>query len=439
MFKGAFNTKVIKNDIMQKLIDIENEKRINSDRKLLKGKELNEFKKSEKIQKIVEEECEKKISNIIKNYTKQQDNKLTYLNDIYMETKKGTKLSYWNVYNTNIHYIEEIKNKDLLYFTNEEIRDLFNMSITSSMGTKNNLRTFVKQYFEWALSRGFNAGEGIITMNPCDSLNLKELAQLSDKMMQKTYYSKDEVFEICNDLMKAGKDAQDIIQYVLARYGILGKKAQDIVNLRWEDIDRVNMKVQVLDSERKETLYFVDIDGRFLYYIDLAQNNNCDDYIDNGYVLKIKKSASTDDDGKIANTTLYARVNDIFELLNIERVPLTLLYQSCIIEEMNKLESDKGKIDTVDIKNILTNLNKSFTDSTVTNLKKIYLALYPESIVEDKKRITKSEEETVYVRADRRLKGDDRSRIPVSEYQEYLKKVKIQKLREKEGRLGQED
>lgn len=370
--------------------------------------------------------------------------KLTYLNEIYKDDTKGTKTknTYYTVYKKHIYYLEKASRKDLMEFTKAEIENIFNMALTDSTAVKNSLWTLVNQYLTWCVSKS------LISSNVCDLLDGSKLKKIRSKIIKDKYYSKEEVFEICyqaikyktrenhnGDQIPVHASKQNVLPLLLARYGITGKKLEDMINLEQGDIDCNSCLITVFNEERTEVKYTVDIDAEFiLFYQEAIQETitvKDKELFLSENVLKHTK------DGKIPNATIYYNLKSVFENLNIERVTFSDLENSCKIDLLRETELKNKKLSNEDFINIVKKFQSDSSDSTYHNLKRFYETLYPESNILDKKRAKKvkhANQEIVYVRPNRRLKGDDRSHIPTEEYDEYLKRVKIQRLREREGR-----
>jgi hypothetical protein len=120
---------------------------------------------------------------------KYQQSKVNWLQN-NKEYSEATKITYWALINNHICYIEKEKDKDLYYFTNEEIEDMLNKN--NNMKTTSILKSIISNYTNKSLK------------------NIKLKSDIQYKMIDEFYKFVENLK--CSDI--------DKMILVLARYGV---------------------------------------------------------------------------------------------------------------------------------------------------------------------------------------------------------------------------
>ena len=275
-----------------------------------------------------------KKKGILKAYDKYQLSKLKMLNDRY--PNKITKITYFTIYQKNLHQAEEIKGKDLMNFIDKEIETLIESLTYAYDTTRQNLVTFVNLYCKWAVE------EGLIKKNPCAKIDREKIKINSKVFMSNKIYGKKDFWSVVEEMEESTK-LPNVMPLILGRYGITGKELKMMINLKWDDIDEVN-KVVHLNTVQ------LPIDDKFIEYIQKAKRyfessrdggKNTVRYCNFGYVLKkaLNENNEKEEEKTIKYATIFNRVNEACSSIDIPRISfkrLALTRQIEILLEMRK-------------------------------------------------------------------------------------------------------
>lgn len=340
-----------------------------------------------------EEEMRETFSMLVKDANPYEINKNTFLNEYYTNENIDTKIVYYAMWKGAIQYIEEMKMKDLYQFSSDEIADLIISSPTTSRPRKESLFNFAKQYCDWAFSKE------LINANPTDGLNREELVKINEKAIKRKVMGLNEFYDLCYSMIEE-TSPMNVLPLVLARYGVTGHNLKYMSNLRWCDVDRENMLVNIVDTETGEIITQLAIDNRFLHWIEIAKDTSNyrvknhkglvdteavekiseGAYHDRGYVNKIsvKTKEKDDDTVRVEKSALYSRINIAFRDNEMDAISLGSLEKSRKIELL--LEKRKiRKLTTRDVQEIVLLFNPSASVGAYNALKNDY-----ESITGDK-------------------------------------------------------
>lgn len=317
---------------------------------------------------------ENKANN--KDFDKFQYNKLNYLNEVYDNLK--TIEVYWGIFQRFIHFQEVNKDKDLFLFDDYEIRELLISAPTNSRRTKRLVWTAIEQYMAWAISREYRLDSN----NPCDYIDINEMLKVNKKALAKKIYSLDEIYEYAVKAERKGNTSQEILLMLLARYGVVGKEASWLINLKHEDIDFNNNVVRIYEDEK--LISELDFDDRLKGWVEKAANEKSFkvsgkngstreiNYYDNGYVFKSTKV----DAEKIEKMVVYGYMGRICSNLEINKISLTDLLRSRKFDLLDEIkESNGGKLTIDDFKSVSDKFNPKSSYSTYTTLLNDYKLL----------------------------------------------------------------
>lgn len=308
---------------------------------------------------------------VLSRYDIYQQNKLTFLNECY--SSLSTMNSYWTLYNTNVHFDEVNRNKDVMYLNTEEIMDL----IRSTFGmdtTKASLASFLNMYYRWAYSKGK------IDINPYLGIQTSKIKANSKRMLESKLYGQKAFYQLCEDMRDVTK-LPNIIPFVLARYGIAGEKLYYMRYLKWEDIDREKMVVNIIHRYQEngknieKHISTLPIDDNFIKWIYMAKaytetteeelRHECTDgnfkkknivrYEDFGYVLKKAMDAKNNesDDEKVNKfNTIYNRAKVACSVLGIKRIAFKDLVRTRQLELLLEIRKHR-RLTSKDFDNIV--------------------------------------------------------------------------------------
>lgn len=314
-------------------------------------------------------------------------NKINFLEENY--SNEVTKNIYYDTWESCINYLEEIKQKDLYQFNSEEIQELMSTIPTASTSRKGGIVTFISNYFEYCIEKG------LANTNPIQSLDRDLLTMVNSKAIKSKMLSKKQVHELCSEMSNEGNVFQ-VLPFILARYGVMGDKLNAMINLRWEDIDRENMKVYIMNRETGEIHSEFDIDDIFLYWIDKAKR--AEEYeirkyykttkkeevykvikfIDYGYVLKVTDSSYFENSITQDADYIYREMIKVANASKVKKPTLNNLIKAEKIERLLEIRKDR-KLTTDDIYKTVKEFDPNGSRSNYTTLKRDY-----ESLTKDK-------------------------------------------------------
>lgn len=325
---------------------------------------------------------------LLKGYDKYQLNKLLFLNENY--DNKRTKVTYFILYQNNLHDIEVQKGKDIMNFTTREIETMVNSIIYTYDTIRQNILSFIRIYCNWGVEKG------LIKKNPCDDLNTKKSKKNSKIFLEDKIFGKTDFYATLEEMEKNTK-LPNLIPLLLARYGIIGENLSKMINLKWEDIDE-DIKVVYIKDEQGNVICDLPIDDKFIEYIHKARlysespkvsGKNLVRYSDYGYVLKKAYSEKDVDDEEktVKYATVFNRVNDCCKSIGIKRIPFKRLLLSRQIEILLEIRK-YGRLQQKDFEYVVDLFNFGSNDP-VTNkafqLKKRWIDLTDDKVITQRK------------------------------------------------------
>lgn len=327
---------------------------------------------------IVKTDEKAKTDEKLSEYEK---NKIEWLDDDenngYLSER--TKITYLGIMNTHILDIEKMHNKDLRLFTSIEVQNLVKSAVTNSVSTKRTIFAAINNYMIYCVLRGF------ISYNPCDVIDTKDknLFKINTKVHKENYTTLDGFYEFLDNL---DGSAIDKMMFLMCRYGI---NVNEMGVIRWDDIDLVNGKrIKVV---RKEKTIWLDIDDRFLYYVEkckeckrkavMAAGRVKDGetrdilykkYYDYGYIIK-----STDEDKEIVSSnSIYNSIAAICKINKIPKMDVNLLSKARAYDYCLDLYAKKGILENKDLIAVLKHLSQTSTPNAASVLKKRLLDIF---------------------------------------------------------------
>lgn len=282
---------------------------------------------------------------ILESYDKYQIAKLKYINS-RTDVKNDSKMDYWRIY-TRLYIAEKQYGRDLKYFTKEEIENTLKKWTDISKRTLDAIRSFGKKYCEYCIS------QGDIKFNPFNDIKIDIVENID-------YYEGkiigiNKFYNICNEIL-SNRDSSYVKPLLLARYGILGKKAKFMLNLRYCNIDINNKIVNIIDDDGNK--FIVPIDNRFIELLKELNKEADKDVLDSDkYVL-----TNTYDIEKYNN--INTRVNTALKDIELGRISFNkLLFTRQFEFLLNKRK--EGRLTNRDVKDASEafKYNRSTTDN----------------------------------------------------------------------------
>ena len=301
-------------------------------------------------------EGEEEKKSILESYNEYEYNKIIFLNECYDNV--NTITTYWTLYKTNIKQYEDGYNKDLMYFSTEEIQSMIESFVYSYNTSRNNITSFVNNYCRWAEKRRY------INTNPVTGIDMDNINKNSELFLENKIIGKREFKKIIAK-MELNTDIQNILPLILARYGITGFWLYNMTHLKWEDINFDDKNV-VIKNKCGEIVSILLVDDWFLNQINKIQYKF-------GYILQKTKEGKGKGD-IIQRNTVFNRVNECCTAINIKRIPFKELVMSRQLEYLLDIRKDK-RLEFSDVESIVRLFDFEKTENVLNKtfrLKKRY-------------------------------------------------------------------
>ena len=321
-------------------------------------------------------------------------NKEVFLEEVYPNLE--TRRSMISNYSSNILYLEKLLNKDLMYFTSEEVESLLLNANGISKGYKSSLYSFINSYCEWCIDNGY------ININPLSSISASEVIEVNIKQLMKGYMGLNQFYNALRVLeTKSTILSSTMLALLLARNGILGKKMDDLINLEEQDVDLKNGFVNIYCKTNNHEDYGLQLTSLPLipefedWYNKLiaiksynslgTRKNNLITYINSPYILKRTNYTNTSDDIRVSPNTVLNQINQCCISAGISRISLSKLQQSYKLDMLLGIRK-KRRINEYDIKDIIKLVNYNFTSAqSVVNFKQFYESISGEEVLKGNK------------------------------------------------------
>lgn len=253
----------------------------------------------------------------LNNATEYEQMKNTYINEIYKNN--NSKITVYNLYRKNILNWEKILNKDLIYFTVQELDSLISSLPSSSIHIKSGVYSFVSQYLDWAISKR------IISMNNIKGLDRKLYCEISQKLASSRLISEERLWELIK-LSETKSDIQNAVPIVLAYFGCnCGNNLEGMRNLKMSDIDFENEVVYMRLEGSLISVIPVNKD-----FLDFIKKTHADasigqEYVDDDLIIKRTKNTRGD---IVSENGVYQRCYEFYNSLGIKKISLNDLLKS---------------------------------------------------------------------------------------------------------------
>ena len=314
------------------------------------------------------------------------ENKRIFLHEVY--TNEETRQTMISNYKNNILYVEKLLEKDLMYFTTQEIESLVLNASGVSSGCKSSMYSFCNSYCEFCCDKGY------ININPCSSIKAQDIVETSIQQLMKGLLGKEQF----NNTMKIleGKTnmiATGFLALCLARDGVLGKKCCDLIKLEEEDIRNgfINIYNKVDNDEDYGLLLTSlpidnDIMKWYYKYKDIREYEGLGTrkskiILEGKYILKKSSYTSSRTEDYISVNGLLNMINQNCIMADIPRISLSKMQMSYKLDMLLNVRKQR-KINEYDIRKINKMVNYNFTSAqSVINLKQFYESISGEEVL----------------------------------------------------------
>lgn len=314
------------------------------------------------------------------------ENKRIFLDEVYpLEETRQTMISN---YKNNILYVEKLLEKDLMYFTTEEIESLILNASGVSSGYKSSMYSFCNSYCEWCCDRNY------ININPCSSIKAQDIVETSIQQLMKGLLGKQQFDNTMKILeSKTNMIATGFLALCLARNGVLGKKCCDLIKLEEADIKNgfINIYNKVDNDEAYGLLLTSlpidnDIMKWYYKYKDIREYEGLGTrkskiVLEGKYILKKSSYTTTREEEYISVNGLLNMINQNCIMADIPRISLSKMQQSYKLDMLLGIRK-KRRINEYDIKDIIKLVNYNFTSTqSIINFRLFYESISGEGVL----------------------------------------------------------
>lgn len=314
------------------------------------------------------------------------ENKRIFLEEVYVNEE--TRITMISNYKNNILYVEKLLEKDLMYFTTEEIESLILNASGVSSGYKSSMYSFCNSYCEYQVDKGN------ISINPCSAIKAQDIVETSIQQLMKGLLSKQQFDNTMKILeSKTNMIATGFLALCLARNGVLGKKCCDLIKLEEADIRNgfINIYNKVDNDEDYGLLLTSlpidnDIMKWYYKYKDIREYEGLGTrkskiILEGKYILKKSSYTSTRQEEYISVNGLLNMINQNCIMADIPRISLSKMQMSYKLDMLLDIREQR-KINEYDIRKINKMVNYNFTSAqSVINFKNFWEDISGEEVL----------------------------------------------------------
>lgn len=303
--------------------------------------------------------------------------KLDYIKEMY--DNEASALTVWRIYNNNIHEYEVSADKDAMFFDINDIESILYSKFQYKESYRRTIVSFIVNYMDWGIARGD------LEVNIAKTINVNKVTKNKVKILKENIYGLDQFYSMLEEIsIKLPKHYT--VPLLLSRYGVLGKNAEDMSNLKWQDIDLENNEIKIINHETGELKQIYYTDNRFSEYMkNYKYDEEINKTIETDYVVYKRKVFETiNTDIRYTGSGLRNLTMVISKTMNEDRIAFKDLIQSRKLDYILALRSTR-KITNSDLFKINQLLAyKKETYNTTNTLKAFYESLTNESVVTTK-------------------------------------------------------
>ena len=273
----------------------------------------------------------------------------------------NTKRAFVRIFR-NTFEMENDLNKDLYYFTKEELEEFFENTTPSTPISARNYGRMIIQYIAWAVD------EKIISEHPFPVQQHYFLRYV--KSHDDQFLTKKELRYFTHYYFQ---NFQDGVILELLFNGVQGKEGSEICNLTIDDINEEELSLKLLDSSTgRERTVFLEDEKAIEYCInankeeqydkrngEIQENPRIRPYtdlaMDTKYILKNSKTNTTHSE-QATRYTIYNRLKNIQKFEEVESVKHKITIKNIVksgqLYMASKLYEEEGEFDLKQIRKI---------------------------------------------------------------------------------------
>ena len=303
---------------------------------------------------------EEEKNKILKTYDEFVLNKLSFLNDTY--SNANTQLSYFIYYQNFFHQEEVIKNKDVMYFTTQEIKELLISLVDTKPASRGAFLSFINNYLNYCIERGY------ITTNNASSINTNDIKKINKKMISVELINLNDFYQLVEEVYAKKTYNRIILPVLFARYGILGEGCEDICNLCFEDIDVQNHLVRI---KKNKNVILLPVDEKFVRWVYKASEN------DTGVILKNNRGEAIE-----SKHTIYNMFYKFFSVIDKTRISAKNLRENRKLDILGQIRTER-EITIKDIEmveSLISYDNDNNSRTGILKLRDLYEVVFGENV-----------------------------------------------------------
>lgn len=288
---------------------------------------------------------------IIAQITKKEliNNKTNFLNDTY--SNENTRKAYLSLYKNVILEDELSRGKDLMHFTIQELKDGMLSMVNNKQSSKGSIASIVTKYLDYCVNKGY------ILTNNMKSLSINDLKKENKRFILNDVVNLNKFYKWLTEL-EIKHDLYITLPLLFARYGIVGEELSDMINVKYEDIDRNNFTINI-----NGVLF--PIDKQFINWIDKATQGRKKE----GVILFNYKGQPIS-----SKNTIYNMFYKAFQLLNRKRISAKELRNNRKMDLLFNIRSCREVTiqDIENVEHIIGYNNNNNIRSNIIRTKKTY-------------------------------------------------------------------
>lgn len=256
-----------------------------------------------------------------------------------------------------------------MLFSNLEVDSIVASKFAYSKPTKDAIINFINKYKDWCVSKKQ------ILNNPVKPIDRNDTT-MPNVLMNKVWG----LGQFYNLLVKIEQTSRlsNAIPLLLARYGIMGKELMEMRQLKWEDIDYGKKQVKIVESGKAPRI--LDVDDRFIAWIDKYRLNLDNDEDDYGYVLKKPKKNLSDGDLLISRHTIDTRIYKACDEAKITRIAIGYLLKSRYMDYLLERRKER-RLSIDDFQRIQLNFKGSESTQITYSMIEFYQELTEDEVI----------------------------------------------------------